>query len=277
MIFDYQKWKASLAQDQISYQNAKPYPHIICDDFLEETAAENALAVFPKIQDEGWIHYVHVNEKKHGLNKLALIPEFICDGIIKELNSPQFIQYLENLTGITNLLPDSRIEGGGIHQSEHGGYLNIHADFTVHPHKKTWRRRVNVLLYLNKDWKGSYGGSLELWEKDMSKCAVKIEPIFNRIVIFNTEEDSYHGFPDPIQCPDNITRKSIALYYFTEEKVGSFKRRSTNYQARPNDGIKAIFIWFDKKMIAIYTSLKGALGINDDFISKVLNLFRKKK
>ncbi|WP_044400342.1 2OG-Fe(II) oxygenase [Lacinutrix sp. Hel_I_90] len=277
MIFDYSKWNITLETDTKNYQKALPYPHLVLDNFLEIEAAEKALDVFPKIEDAGWIHYVHVNEKKHGLNKLELIPAFIRDGIIKELNSPQFIRHLENLTGIPNLLADKTIEGGGIHQSERGGYLNIHADFTVHPHKKTWKRRVNLLVYLNKDWPTSYGGALELWEKDMSKCAVKIEPVFNRIVVFNTDEDSYHGFPDPIQCPAGITRKSIALYYFTKEKKGSFKRRATNYRARPNDGFKAVFIWVDKKMIAIYTWLKGNLGINDDFVSKVLNFFQKKK
>lgn len=277
MIFDYTKWNARLSNDAKTYQEALPYPHMVADDFLEVGAAERALEVFPKIKEEGWIHYVHVNEKKHGLNKLELIPEFIRDGIIKELNSPAFISYLEELTGISELHPDTTIEGGGIHQSERGGYLNIHADFTVHPHKKTWRRRVNVLLYLNKDWKESYGGALELWEKDMSNCAVAIAPIFNRIVIFNTDDDSYHGFPDPINCPDSVTRKSIALYYFTEEKSGTFKRRSTNYRARPGDGFKVVFIWLDKKMIAVYSWLKGTLGINDDFISKLLRFFSRKK
>ncbi|MHA7057578.1 2OG-Fe(II) oxygenase [Aquimarina sp. M1] len=277
MTVDYQKRYALLQIDTQKYQRAQPYPHIVYDDFLDKNAAEKALLVFPKIKDDGWIHYVHVNEKKHGLNKLDLIPTFIREKIIKELNSTHFVSYLEKLTGIKNLIPDATIEGGGIHQSENGGYLNIHADFTVHPHKKTWRRRVNVLIYLNKDWQHSYGGALELWEKDMSKCVVKIEPVFNRMVIFNTEEDSYHGFPDPMQCPDDITRKSIALYYFTEEKKGSFNRRSTNYRARPDDGFKAVYIWMDKKMIAIYTWLKGTLGINDDFISKMLNLFQKKK
>lgn len=277
MSINYKNLTNSLVKDKKTYQEALPYPHIVIDNFLETIVAEKALAVFPKIKDKGWIHYVHVNEKKHGLNKLDLIPSFIREEIIEEFNSEKFIQYLETLTGIKNLLPDTTIEGGGIHQSEQGGFLNIHADFTVHPHKKNWRRRVNVLIYLNKDWDESYRGALELWEKDMSKCTVKIAPIFNRVVIFNTDDDSYHGFPDPIQCPENVTRKSIALYYFTEEETGSFKRKSTNYKARPEDGFKAIFIWLDKKMIAIYTKIKGVLGINDDFISKILFFFKKKK
>lgn len=277
MIINYSKWNKTIAKDFNNYQKALPFPHIVLDNYFESNVAEQALDVFPKIKDKGWIHYVHVNEKKHGLNKLELIPEFIRHNIINELNSKTFIHYLENLTGIPNLLPDKTIEGGGIHQSENGGYLNIHADFTAHPHKKTWKRRVNVLLYLNKNWKASYGGDLEFWQKDMSKCATKIAPLFNRVVIFNTTEDSYHGFPDPIKCPNDVTRKSIALYYFTEEKSGSFKGQSTNYRARPNDGFKSILIWLDKKMIALYSLLKGFLGINDDFISKVLNFFRKLK
>ena len=276
-IFNYKKWNASLDEDKRNYQNAGPYPHIQFDDFLEEWAANKALEVFPKVKDEGWIHYVHVNEKKHGLNKLDLIPPFIRDGIINELNSPAFLSYLEQLTGIQNLLPDKSFEGGGIHQSERGGYLNVHADFTVHPHKKNWRRRVNVLVYLNKNWEPSYGGDLEIWSRDMEKCEVKISPLFNRVVIFNTDEDSYHGLPDPLKCPEGESRKSIALYYFTEEKAGAFKKRATNYKSRPGDGIKSIFIWLDKKAIATYSWLKGILGINDDFASKILNKFGGKK
>lgn len=277
MIIDYKKFSAGLEDISNQYIQAKPYPHIVLDNYLDDVYLNKALKAFPKIQDDGWIHYVHINEKKHGLNKLELIPEVIRDGIIKELNAPKFISFLEQLTGIDNLLPDHTFEGGGIHQSENGGYLNIHADFTVHPHKKNWRRRVNVLVYLNKDWKESYGGALELWNKDMSQCVETVQPIFNRLVAFNTDEDSYHGFPEPMTCPKDVTRKSIALYYFTEEKKGSFKRKSTNYRSRPKDGFRAVLIWLDKKVIAVYSWLKGVLGINDDVVSKILNFFSRKK
>lgn len=277
MVFNQDKWSSSLIDDAHKYQQNSPYPHIVMDYFLLKEVAEKTLEVFPNIKDEGWIHYVHVNERKHGLNKLELIPDFIKNKVIAELNSQNFIEYLEKLTGIDNLLPDHTFEGGGIHQSEQGGYLNIHADFTVHPHKKNWRRRVNLLIYLNKDWEEHYGGNLELWDKTMSRCMQKIPPIFNRAVIFNTDADSYHGLPDPLMCPKGITRKSIALYYFTEEQVGSFKKRTTNYKARPDDGYKAIFIWLDKKFILIYTLIKGALNLNDDFASKILNKLGKRK
>ena len=109
----------------------------------------------------------------------------------------------------------------------------------------------------------------------MSACAKQILPVFNRCVIFNTDEDSYHGLPDPIQCPEGMTRKSIALYYFTEEKTAP-RKRATNYRARPGDGIKSLFIWADKEAVRVYNALKGWLGINDDFVSKILNLFNRK-
>jgi hypothetical protein len=273
-IFDFARWNERLSEDAKRYKSAEPYPHIFLENFLEEWAANKALSEFPNVQDSGWIHYVHVNEKKHGLNKMDLLPPFIRQ-LITELNSPQFLEYISTLTGIKNLLPDDMLEGGGLHQSKRGGFLNIHADFTVHPHKRNWKRRVNILVYLNKNWEKSYGGDLELWDRKMKGCVQKIEPIFNRCVIFNTDEDSYHGLPDPIQCPEDMTRKSIALYYFTEETEQP-KLRSTNYKARPQDGMKSILIYLDKKLVSLYTSVKRTFGINDDFISKVLNIFGDK-
>ncbi|HMR43906.1 MAG TPA: 2OG-Fe(II) oxygenase [Saprospiraceae bacterium] len=274
-ILDFQYWREQLPALKNQYQSAKPYPHIQLENFLEEWAAEKAMRDFPDVKDAGWIHYLHVNEKKHGLNKMELLPPFIQE-VIRELNSEEFVAWLSELTGIKNLMPDDSLEGGGLHQSKRGGFLNIHADFTVHPHKRNWRRRVNLLVYLNENWQPEYRGELELWERDMSACAQKILPVFNRAAIFNTDEDSYHGLPDPIQCPENMTRKSIALYYFTEEKEMP-KKRATNYRARPGDGVKSFFIWADKTAVGIYSSLKGALGINDDFVSKLLNFFNRKK
>jgi hypothetical protein len=277
-IFDFHRWNATLSENAKSYAAAAPYPHITLENFLEEWAAEKAMKDFPPVKDEGWIHYVHFNEKKHGLNKMDMLPPFVRQ-VIEELNTPEFVKYVSKLTGIDNLLADNMLEGGGLHQSLRGGFLNVHADFTVHPHKPNWRRRVNLLIYLNQDWKPEYRGDLELWDREMKACHQKVSPIFNRCVLFNTDEDSYHGLPDPILCPEDMTRKSIALYYFTEEKVAP-KKRSTNYQARPGDGWRTPFIYLDKKFVALYSSLKSTLGINDDFVSKVLGLFsggKKKK
>ena len=274
-LFDYDQWGASLVTDARTYQQNEPYPHISFDNFLSPSAAEAALEAFPSVTDAGWIHYVHVNEKKHGLNKMELLPEPI-QAVIREMNSPQFVAYLSELTGIPNLLADDSLEGGGLHQSKRNGFLNVHADFTVHPHKRNWRRRVNLLIYLNKDWQPDYRGDLELWDRQMKGAVTKIAPIFNRCAIFNTDEDSYHGLPDPILCPDDMTRKSIALYYFTEEATAP-TLRATNYKARPDDGAKAILIWLDKKAVAAYTTIKRTLGINDAWVSNVLNRLSGRK
>lgn len=274
-ILDMDKWERISETEAEAYQAAEPYPHARFDHFLEDWAAKRAMEAFPQVGDEGWIHYLHVNEKKHGLNKMDRIPAFLQE-VIRELNSETFVQNLSRLTGIPDLIPDPSLEGGGLHQSRRGGFLNIHADFTVHPHKRNWRRRVNVLVYLNEDWKEEYGGELELWSRDMQSCVRKISPVFNRCVIFNTDEDSYHGLPEPIQCPEHMTRKSIALYYFTEETEAP-RRRATNYRARPGDGFRAVFIYLDKQLVNIYTTLKGWLGINDDFVSRVLSMFSRKR
>ncbi len=278
VVFDYVKWYASLPEDTEKYSSAQPFPHIVFRSFLEVQAAEKTLEVFPEVHNKGWIHYIHINEKKHGLNRLELLPAFIRNEIIRELNSKEFIAYLEKLTGISGLLADPSFEGGGIHLTERSGFLNIHADFTEHPHRKNWRRRVNLLLYLNKNWESSYNGDLELWDRDMRHCVQKIPPLFNSVVIFNTDRDSYHGVPDPLNCPEGVTRKSIALYYFTKEEKGTFKKRSTNYRARPEDGARSYLIWLDKKLIAIYSWFKRIFGLNDNFASYILRkLGRNKK
>lgn len=274
-ILDLQKWETTFKEAAEQYASAHPYPHIQFEEFLEEWAAHQAMNAFPAVKDDGWIHYVHVNEKKHGLNKVDLLPPFI-KRVIDLLNTDEFVNALSELTGIPGLKADPSLEGGGLHQTETGGFLNIHADFTVHPHKRNWRRRVNLLLYLNENWEPEYKGDLELWTRDMKSCAKKISPIFNRCVVFNTDEDSYHGLPDPIQCPPDQTRKSIALYYFTEEDATP-KKRATNYRARPDDGFKKVWIYLDKQLIAVYNALKGYLGINDDFVSRILNMFNRKK
>lgn len=266
--------KKDLKSDQGSFSAASPYAHIVKDNFLISSEAKKALDNFPTVQDQGWIHYIHFNEKKHGLNKIELLPPFFQE-LIQELNSIDFVDYLSELTGIPNLISDPQLEGGGLHQSNAGGFLNIHADFTVHPHKRNWRRRVNLLIYFNEDWKEDYKGELELWDQKMTACVQRISPLFNRCVIFKTDEDSFHGFPDPIQFPEGESRKSLALYYFTEEE-NTPRKRATNYQARPGDGIKRLWIYLDQQALVLYNKLKGTLGINDDFISKILKLFNRK-
>ncbi|HRX93508.1 MAG TPA: 2OG-Fe(II) oxygenase [Chitinophagaceae bacterium] len=274
-IFDYSKWTNQLPELSDRYQKASPYPHIVLENFLDPGILKDCIAEFDELNNsDGWINYTHYNEKKRGLNKADLLPDSIKE-TINELNSPQFLEFLSSLTGIKDLLKDESFEGGGIHQSGKGGYLNIHADFTVHPHHRNWQRRVNVLVYLNENWEEVWGGKLELWDRQMKACEVRVSPVFNRCVIFNTDADSYHGHPEPMSCPEDRYRRSIALYYFTEEAKPF--RRATLYKARPGEGKKKFMVWLDNKMVATYTRIKGMLGANDKIASSVLRFFSRKK
>ena len=268
-IFPYARCLSDLQNLQLDYQSASPFPHIVLDQFLNQDVLEKAVSEFPSVDSGKWVHYAHVNEKKYGKTDSSQFGPTL-KRIVDELNSPQFVSFLSELTGIQGLFADPSLEGGGLHQSKRGGYLNIHADFTVHPHHRTWRRRVNVLVYLNHNWQEAYGGHLELWDKKMKACEKKVLPVFNRSVIFNTDFDSFHGHPEPLTCPESFTRKSLAFYYFTEEKEKPLIR-STEYRARPKDGIKGVWVYLDKMVLRIYDRIKRTLKLNDDFASSVLS------
>ncbi len=278
-VLDYKSWTEKLPELSVKYQNAHPFPHIVLDNFLNLKLAKQLEDNFPSPKGSQWNQYKHVNEQKLGQNKRSKIPE-LYNKVIDELNSPKFIAWLEKITGIKGLIPDPTLDGGGLHQIPKGGHLNMHADFTIHAHNPYWRRRVNVLVYLNSDWKDEYNGHIELWEKDMSKCTVKAAPILDRCVIFNTEDDSFHGHPTPLQTPDGKTRKSIALYYFTQEKE-KIKPKSTNYQPRPEDSAgKSAAIAMDRWAVHAYYKMKRFFGISDSMASNVLGTLskiRKKK
>ena len=137
------------------------------------------------------------------------------------LNSQIFLEFLQELTGIKEaLIPDPYFEGGGFHEIKRDGFLKIHVDF--HKHRKmNLDRRLNLLIYLNEDWDEEWGGHFELWEKDMSKSIVKIAPHFNRVALFSTTGNSWHGHPDPLLCPPERSRRSLALYYYTNGRPDS--------------------------------------------------------
>jgi Rps23 Pro-64 3,4-dihydroxylase Tpa1-like proline 4-hydroxylase len=250
-----------------TYQSAEPYPHIVIDDFLEPGAAESAMAEFPPLDRDQWTNFIHVNERKFS-NTDPTTWGPTLQRILDELNSPRFVQFVGQLLGVDDLIPDPTLEGGGLHQSTRGGFLNVHADYTVHPHNRKWQRRANLLLYLNENWLPGYGGDLELWSPDMKHCVEKVSPISNRALIFTTDVTSFHGHPEPMQCPDGVARRSLALYYFSVEEDPMV--RSTEYRPRPGDGAHSILIFADTQMLRAYDWAKRRLGISDSTASKIL-------
>lgn len=274
-LFPYDRWEPLLTELASRYREADPYPHIALEDFLDEAVVRAVAAEFPAPDSTTWIHYKHFNENKVGKTRRDEFPPLI-GRLVDELSSPRFVRWLSGLTGIENLMPDGQLEGGGLHQSSTGGFLNMHADFTMHHHKPDWRRRCNLILYLNEGWKEEWRGALELWDRDMKACRREIPPLLNRAVVFSTTEDSYHGFPDPLRCPEGVHRRSIALYYYTQEKDPSYKGKSTDYRARPQDGLKAIPIWLDKTAVALFSKLKSKLGLSDQLASRILKLISRR-
>jgi Rps23 Pro-64 3,4-dihydroxylase Tpa1-like proline 4-hydroxylase len=206
------------------YATAYPYPHTVIDNFMNEqflNRAVNQLEYVDWGYDDGDgddldSHQVKKLYSPHKVGMWDNMPEHVTN-LLNFLNSKEVLNYLEELTGIPDLIADPELYGGGVHRILSGGKLSVHADYNFHPLTKL-HRRVNLLLYLNKDWKEEWGGDLQLWNKDMSMCVKKILPIFNRAVIFNITSDAYHGHPGPLKSPEGIDRLSFALYYFTKER-----------------------------------------------------------
>jgi len=204
-----QEWMQSSRE---KYKNAQPFSHIVIDDFLPEEILDAVIKSFASYDPRTWVRYVGDTDRKLTSRSDALIPQ-ITRSVLHELNSGFFLDWLSILTNTPRLISDSRLHGGGMHLIEKGGYLHIHTDFNILT-EYGLERQLNLLLYLNKDWKDEYNGHLELWNADKTACVQKIAPIFNRCVIFNIHDKSWHGHPEPLNTPRGINRKSLALYYY---------------------------------------------------------------
>jgi len=266
-VLDFADLETRLPKLAESYRAAEPFPHIVFDEFLDPDIARAAAAEFDPPDSDEWNSFVHVNERKYS-NTAPETWGSASRSILDVLQSDRFVKFLTDLTGIEDLLRDDALEGGGLHQSRRGGFLNVHADYTVHPKHRHWRRRVNVLVYLNPEWRDEYGGELELWSRDMKHKVESVAPTCNRAVIFTTDMDSFHGHPDPLQCPEDLARRSLALYYFTEETAPVV--RSTEYRSRPGEGWRAVPIYLDKQLLRGYDWTKRRIGLSDEATSKVL-------
>lgn len=211
-----------------SYVNATPYPHIVLEDFLPESVLQRVDSEFPARQRG---KFNHEQSRLKTAYQTEMIQSSFITNLLSALNSSQFLGFLENLTGIKQLISDPHYAGAGLHESARGGHLSIHADFNVHP-TLPLRRRLNLILFLNRDWKEEFGGHLELWHRDMSECAKRVLPTVGVAAVFNTNEDSYHGHPKPLTCPEDRYRRSLATYYFTAFDDPSLERKTTQFKPR---------------------------------------------
>lgn len=218
------------------YQSGKPFHYICIDDFLPirivERVREEALA-FGEKSPENMSPQEHL-KTSYNPDDLPLYTR----AVFNALNSQSFLKFLENMTGIENLIPDPYYRGAGIHRTNTGGYLGIHADFNFHK-QMYLERRLNVLIYLNPDWKPEYGGAFEVWTGDMKKQVAQFPPYMNRMCCFSTSSVSYHGNPEPVNHPNGDPRLSIALYYYTATWGEDRVAHPTLFRPRPGSDDKA--------------------------------------
>lgn len=218
-------------------QHAPGFPHFCIDNFLEESFANEVHAAFPTYQEAEKMgtSFHAVNEYKKTQitdSKKFLSPIYRLHQI---LASDEFVARLSYMSGIDNLIADPALSGGGIHETSHGGHLDVHIDFNFNENTGLYRR-LNILVYFNKDWKEEYGGYLDLWDREVKTCLGRFAPTFNRAAGFATSNFSWHGVT-PVNCPPGETRKSFAAYYYTKEPPPDWDgvKRSTVFKARPDE------------------------------------------
>jgi len=218
------------------YQNAKPFPNIIIDDFINPVVAIQCFSELKNtnfwVTEDGNNPYMTDNQVNkwftpwddESVEQLRYETPTVST-VLRYFNSPIFLQFLKDLTGIQNLIPDPHLWGGGCHKIDNGGRLNLHVDYNINPLTEKFRV-LNMLLYLNPNWEDEWRGHLELWNKKEKRREHMVAPIMNRAVIFTLSDDSVHGHPSPLNCPEGFERYSIAMYYFVDEPNQEYYERT---------------------------------------------------
>ena len=196
----------------------EPYKHLVIDNFFEKDLVDKCLSNFPELNENQWEFSndkdIEIKYRSKWTSEFD-IPEGLVDAI-RIMNGADFLRSISEVFQIQKLVPDSYFTGGGLNITKRGGLLDIHVDGNYHD-ATGLNRRLNALFFLNPGWKKEWGGEFGLYDENGNKCVKKIEPISNRIIIFDTHDKSYHGLPNPINFPEEVSRKSILLYYYTKE------------------------------------------------------------
>jgi hypothetical protein len=237
------------------FEAARPFPHLVLDDFLA-LPQRAVVDAFPGVDWPHWRRFTdaYQHQKMH-CGEIERLPS-LFQAMIAELSSPSFLGFLERVTGINGLIPDPYLSGGGLHSSGPGGILAPHTDFHSYGRLGLFRR-INVLVYFNPDWQEAFGGCLELSAKGAATPSHSIVPIFGRMVMFLTDDRSVHGFSRPILGPGRW-RNSLALYYYTSEDTDRFSGDGETYwQAHGQLRGKALV-----RLLAYKVLLRGAWSLS---------------
>jgi Rps23 Pro-64 3,4-dihydroxylase Tpa1-like proline 4-hydroxylase len=215
----------------------EPFDYWIIDDFLDQDVAKRLSSEFPDYNSSDWLFYDNPIEHKKTIHDWYKFP-LETYKFISKLVSKEFVDYISELTGNKKLFADPGLHGGGWHMHGNGGRLNVHMDYSIHPKLKLLRK-YNLIVYLSENWEDSWGGNLELWSHDSTtnqpkERKVVVQNKFNRAVLFDASQNSWHGFYDRIACPEGKTRKSIAAYYLTEVPAGASDRPRALFSPAPD-------------------------------------------
>ncbi len=246
-------------------RTVKPFPHFCIDNFLTADFAEEVWRAFPSFEEAGKIgrKFAAVNEKE----KVQVTDSKLFAAPVAELNkalaSPEFRGLLSHVFDIPNLLSDDELVGGGIHETGPRGHLDVHVDFNYIEDRQL-HRRLNILIYFNKNWQDDWGGNIELWDPDVTLLQFSALPRFNRCVVFATSEISFHGVT-AVKCPPGESRKSFAAYYYTREAPPNWdgKAHSTIFRARPDEVMKGAILMpmenAKRKVVSAFHDLKKTI------------------
>lgn len=257
-FIDLEGLNANLAAIRSDYQSKKPFKYVAFERFFFPERAEEIYANYPEIEYGKWDGTTYVDQK-HKFQQTEFTPGSLMDQVFGELNAPAFLDWLGRLTGFgEEILGDEDLFGGGLHQSINGAFLNVHVDYNIHPKTKL-HRRLNVLVYMNKDWKDEYEGHLELWDLTQGKRDQlgRFAPTFNRCVIFETNEISFHGHPKPLKTPQGVNRKSIATYYYTRTRPENEIAEEHNTLYVNTEGISGQVKRFNSGVKALLERING--------------------
>jgi hypothetical protein len=236
-VFDRSRMLALADRLRGAYRDAVPYPHTVITDLFPDALPDAVIEECDAIEPD----LLHTTANKRVVKREtgdAAVLGPATRFVLAQLDSSPFLDFLESLTGISGLVPDPHHAGGGLHETPRDGFALVHRDFLSHT-RLGLERRVNALLYLNRDWPEEYGGHLELWPEDMSGARARILPAFNTLVVFESNAHTLHGLPDPVRCPPDRMRRSLVSYTYTAtrpvQERAAGRGRMGIYARRPQD------------------------------------------
>lgn len=236
-------WTNDLRSVNLAFRQADPFPHVVIDGFLDANTAQQVVAEFPR-PDESWHFYNNPLEVKYTTNRIDALRTPAIAKVFASLQSDDTMARMRRITEIPDLETDPFLHGAGLHYHPRGGKLDMHLDYSIHPISGK-ERRLNIILYLNPAWKEEYGGHLELWDVDFTMPRQRVLPAYNRAVLFQTSDISYHGMPRALTCPQNDGRKSLAMYYVSPARPTANQRRKAEFRPLPDqivsDGLATLY------------------------------------